>query len=326
MNTSTCPRLWEVEAARDGRLEGAAYAEFLRHAAHCRACEQERVALSRLQHALCASTPADDAIQLRRVRQRLRSATHAAAGRAAAGGMHLVRIAGVFALASVVLWSAWGSRPDTWRAHAPAAQRRSSNDEPVALRLTAENGARFEHERRGDLEYVQLHHGGLHVAFDRAQRARLSVQTPDGEIEDVGTVFQVRVEGNYTTRISVSEGAVRFRRDGQPDVILTAGQVFERAPHAAAITAASAPVPPASPQADPSAHRAPSARLPTHTRIKAQPESSSTAEDRAYLEVLDLLRAGRQEEARAAARRYCRNYPHGLRLPELEQLARSARP
>ena len=160
-----------------------------------------------------------------------------------------------------------------------------------------------------------------------ARRARLSVQTPDGEIEDLGTVFHVRVEGSYTTHISVSEGAVRFRRAGHPDVILTAGQVFERTPRTAAATSQPAPQPAGgASHADLPAHRAPSARVPTHARMQPQLERSSTAEDRAYLEVLDLLHAGRQDEARAAARRYCRNYPHGLRLPELEQLARSAQP
>jgi ferric-dicitrate binding protein FerR (iron transport regulator) len=331
MSMRACPRIWEVEAARDGRLQGSAHAEFLRHVALCRDCEHERAALSSLQHALCASTTPDDAVQLRRVRQR----TLAAANQRVLGqGPRAIRWGAVsLSVAAVVVLSGlWLYLPEAWRAGMATGHPRAYDAEPdpIALRLSADKGARFEHERRGDLEYVKLHDGSLHVTFDRSLHVRLSVQTPDGEIEDIGTVFQVEVEGGYTQRIRVSKGAVRFRRAGQPDVMLTSGQVFERTPSAAV----SAPEPPQVARSAPAdlpvpvqpAPSVPTGRPTAHAHLKSQPEPSSTAEDRAYLEVLELLHAERQEEARAAARRYCRNHPNGLRLKELEHLARSAEP
>jgi ferric-dicitrate binding protein FerR (iron transport regulator) len=316
MSAARCPRLWEVEAARDGRLDASAQAELQRHLAQCRECEHERGQLSRLQHALCASTPTEDMVQLRRVRQRMLAAANERLLEPKPSRKRQWRTAAAGALALAALTGVWLYRANGGRA-LPA---HPAQPEPIALRLRADHGARFEHERRGELEYVKLHEGSLHVSFDRSQHARLSVHTPDGEIEDFGTVFQVEVEGGYTTRIRVSQGAVRFRREGEPDVMLTAGQQFERAPSQSA-----APVEPPA-QADLAAHPAPPARATAHARPKPQPELGNSAEDRAYLEVLDLLRADRQEEARAAARRYCRNYPNGLRRRELEQLARSAQP
>lgn len=318
MSAARCPRSWEVEAARDGRLDAGAQADLQRHLAQCRDCEHERAELSRLQHALCASTPADDVVQLRRVRQRMLAAANERLLDSKPTRRPHWRAAGAGALALAAVTGLWLYH---WT-NGSALPAHRAQPEPVALRLRADNGARFEHERRGELEYVKLHEGTLHVSFDRSQHARLSVHTPDGEIEDFGTVFHVEVQAGYTQRIRVSEGAVRFRRAGEPDVMLTAGQEFERSPSAAAPGPESAKQAPA----DVSAHPAPSARATTHARPKPQPELGSSAEDRAYLEVLDLMRAGHQEEARSAARRYCRNYPNGLRQKELEQLARSAQP
>jgi TolA-binding protein len=46
------------------------------------------------------------------------------------------------------------------------------------------------------------------------------------------------------------------------------------------------------------------------------------AEDAAYLTILALQRAGRREDARAAARRYLSAYPNGYRRAEAERVAR----
>ena len=51
----TCPRLFEAEAARDGRLTGAARAHFEAHAAVCASCAQEARALEQLAEALRTS-------------------------------------------------------------------------------------------------------------------------------------------------------------------------------------------------------------------------------------------------------------------------------
>ncbi len=46
------------------------------------------------------------------------------------------------------------------------------------------------------------------------------------------------------------------------------------------------------------------------------------AEDAAFLEIVALDRAGRRDDARAAARRYLTTYPNGFRRAEAEALAR----
>jgi hypothetical protein len=60
-------------------------------------------------------------------------------------------------------------------------------------------------------------------------------------------------------------------------------------------------------------------KLDTYRRTnRADPR----AEDAAYLTILALQRAGRRDEARAAARRYLADYPKGYRRAEAERIAR----
>ena len=46
------------------------------------------------------------------------------------------------------------------------------------------------------------------------------------------------------------------------------------------------------------------------------------AEDAAYLTILALQRAGRRDDAAAAARRYLQHYPNGYRRAEVQKIAR----
>jgi hypothetical protein len=45
-------------------------------------------------------------------------------------------------------------------------------------------------------------------------------------------------------------------------------------------------------------------------------------EDIAYLQVIALMRDGRREEARLAAKNYLRRFPNGFRRVEVEAIAR----
>src|SRR3954452_22706187 len=48
MSHGICPRLWQVEAARDGRLANSDLSNALRHRAECSECAQAARALSEL--------------------------------------------------------------------------------------------------------------------------------------------------------------------------------------------------------------------------------------------------------------------------------------
>ena len=52
MKPTTCPRLFEVEAAIDGRVTGAELASFERHMTMCPECLREAQALDALDHAV----------------------------------------------------------------------------------------------------------------------------------------------------------------------------------------------------------------------------------------------------------------------------------
>src|SRR5688572_22196248 len=75
MTPSSCPRLFEVEAMRDGRLAGAELTSFERHLVSCTACSREAQVLEELARRLRAS-PKDgtDELRVRRERTRLLSA------------------------------------------------------------------------------------------------------------------------------------------------------------------------------------------------------------------------------------------------------------
>src|SRR5689334_3077995 len=75
----SCPRTFEVEAARDGRLGGAERQRFRAHARHCAACAREAQAFEQLAGALRAlpAVSADD-LHVRRERVRLLGAFDAA--------------------------------------------------------------------------------------------------------------------------------------------------------------------------------------------------------------------------------------------------------
>ena len=72
MSRNGCPQVWEVEAARDGRLQGGALAKHLAHRAICVECTENADSLDRLARELRAqlSIPPNDLV-LRRLRPRV---------------------------------------------------------------------------------------------------------------------------------------------------------------------------------------------------------------------------------------------------------------
>jgi ferric-dicitrate binding protein FerR (iron transport regulator) len=317
MNNPHCPRTWEAEAARDGRLEAAALSSHERHVQHCTDCAQERQALQRLSSSL--RVDAQDELVLRRLRQHVMASMNEWALNAEPGAPSSTRWrAGLATVALLACLSAL-----TWFAHARL------NPSPQTLRLVPGSGARYSHERRSQLEYVELHEGVLSIAFDRKRSEGLVVRVPDGEIRDLGTVFRVVVAAGKTQEISVETGAVVFSRVGEADVEVAAGHVYRRP----AVPVQPLPTPATTPAASSLEikRRQPGlrskARAPQRADVHAAAHhaaSASEQQDLAYLRILALLQEGRSAEARVAAHEYLSRFPNGFRRGEVERIAAPA--
>jgi hypothetical protein len=335
---SVCPRSFEAEALRDGRLAGAGLAAFTRHASGCPTCAREVRALEALASGLRA-LPVGEADELRVLRERTRLI--------AAFDGSLVRDRRrwgrglAWAAAAVVLIGAlalWRSRPAT--PPAPAIAVRPGGDTSWSRRAA------------GPREIVSLTRGTLSVQVDhRAGTGRLLVELPDGELEDIGTTFSVSVEGGRTTGVAVDEGRVVLRLRGQPPVTIGARGTWRAAEPAtppvevarpAAIAPVSPPRPPARPMrvrpAAPAAGPDPAqefraavsalhggdacAAAGAFARFVGQHPDDARAEDAAYLQVIALQRCGDEGRLKQAVEQYLRRYPQGFRRTEVERLSR----
>ncbi len=257
----------------------------------------------------------------------------------------------------------------------------------ATVQVTEGTAADWSRDTSAEAQRVTLREGAIELRIKRAaEDPPFFVVVPDGEIQDVGTVFRVEVKGGVTTSIEVSEGAVVFRRPGHPEVRVEAGehwphpipgghgrqgprgaQVWGRPAHASRARRARRPVTsrlPGAPRALPGARprrarprparpqRARRAGVPRAWRAaprsrrarrpSGQPTASGAAkaggakgaasskpatssgleEDIAYLRVIALLRDGRREEARLAAKDYLRRFPNGFRRVEVAAIAR----
>jgi hypothetical protein len=349
-----CQRQFEVEAARDGRLQGAELARFRTHLGSCADCAREARALDALAQSLrAASDPLPvDQLHVRRERTRLLAAFDARLvplSSAVRGQLWLGLAAGLLALAvlAAVAFRFWpGSTAPT---AAPSAARAS---EPVVVR--ADSSARWSRETHDRLDTIVLQSGALSIRVQPTQpRRRLLVILPDGELEDIGTTFSVSADGVHTTRVSVQEGSVVLRLRGQPPLALAAGDAWsppapaptDSAPDSPRAAAAAPPLQSsAARKASPSAPAAISSARDAaaefraamsafdsgdHARavalfsafIDAQPHDAR-AQDAAYLRVLALQRSGDTDARQRAARDYLARYPRGFRRAEVELLAR----
>lgn len=358
--TPGCLRLFEVEAARDGRLTGAELASFERHMTGCTACRHEADALKGLADVLRAG-PRDagdeDMLHVRRERTRLLAAFDRAqvTPEPRSGPRRgLLGFAAVAALVAGILVF-WRMRPGEPPVNASAVVHADS---------TAEWSKRTDDNR----ETIVLKRGALWIHVDHSSgKGRLLVVLPDGELEDTGTTFTVSAEEGHTTRVAVREGSVVLRLRGLPPLAIGGGDTWIPEGQPAASACASAgPVVATDPSGEheqpapsarrsrgpppPSAHRTPSSSS-TATR---EPEPSvdfraamaaldvgdnagaaaafanflakhphdPRAEDAAYLRVIALQRGGNSASVTRAAQEYLRRYPGGFRRAEMEALAR----
>lgn len=344
MSEAGCARSWEVEAARDGRLTGAALESQRLHQASCSSCSAEAQAMDRLQADL-RSLYEDEADPLTVRRLKARVLEHADArwsGRARGRGPWALALGGAVAAGLI------GGASLLWL---PLV-------EPVDMH--EEGAARFTATTDGNVERVELEDGRLRIAV-RDPRHRVHVAVPDGEIEDLGTVFHVTVSNGHTEQVDVEEGRVLLRLRGEPERTLVAGQRWVRTPpdlaaRASAQLEAPAPEPPAPPPpaaepvlrvvSRPARSALPKASVepthgapvePTHGASISSPAPSpevpapvlptpppdAEVEDAAYVKVVALLRSGQTQAARLAARQYLRDFPNGFRREEVGRISRS---
>ncbi|MGC4092761.1 MAG: FecR domain-containing protein [Polyangiaceae bacterium] len=345
MTASSCPRSFEVEALRDGRLSGAERSHFERHLATCPACTREAEAFAELARSLERSYPLErDELLLRRQRTRLladfdRSVTQPEPTRTLQRRA-LLGVAAVAVAAGALLWLR--SKPSP--AH---------GTERAAVEIRADEAARWTRRTGAERDVITLDAGSLHVRVRHdAARPPLLVLLPDGELEDTGTTFSVHVEGGRTRHVAVEEGSVVLRLRGGAPVGVGAGQAWT-APANSSPAPSAPPLEPPPSAAEPSATSAPRAEpsgrgaasplsdassefraamtafnsgrkqeaAGQFARFVEQHPSDQRAEDAAYLRVLALHAAGDVIAARGAASYYLRRYPSGFRRTEVERLA-----
>lgn len=330
--SARCSRIWEVEASRDGRLQGSALEAHRQHVASCASCRAETRALDLLaERSKAVGDGPVDQIALRRARREiLARADGMLSGRVVPASRERARaFSVVFAAAALLvglaLWWGWS---------------RSAQAPRVVVEATAGASAHWQRTAEPEVERFRLEDGvlSLHVQRDPGSR-RVVVEVPDGQIEDIGTVFRVEVSHAHTDRVAVEEGIVRVRlRDGL-DVTLHSGEQWSRskeidskpgeAPPASARVQPAVPVPEPPPAGAAARSPAPlrvtaSARTgvaSSASAVDARPGDAANAEDDAYLDVLALLRAGRTDDARAAAQDYLVRFPQGFRRKEMAQVA-----
>jgi hypothetical protein len=322
MTTKVCSRRWEVEAARDQHLSGAAMASHVAHVAACAECRVEQEALDALARKLRAGSARVDEVALRRLRQatleRAFELSRTQSRPLRARNVALVALAAAGLAVAIVVQQAHHERP--------------------SLAVTAGSaGATWNRHRVDDVDHVDLGEGAFSlVVRRRAQDPRVIVHVPEGEIEDFGTAFDVHVHAGRTERIAVREGVVVFRRSGAAPLRLSASMEWRASERAAAPVPAAAPTPtqtaalpivapapfatPHRANTSPRAHVGATAVPSRAPKIANDAANAAAAEDAAYLRVLALLREARVAEAKLAAAQYLQKFPNGFRRVELQKL------
>lgn len=352
---TACPRTFEVEALRDGRLGGGERAGFERHLSVCSACARELAALERLGAALRDSHPTSpDELEVRRARTRLLVAfNESLVGREAERGLRVSRrtlaafSAGLAVAAATALW--FGARSEQ---PAPPAS---------AVTVRAGAGARWTRKLSEHRELITLDEGQLWIQVRRTgNEPPLRVVLPDGELEDLGTTFTVSAQSGRTTLVTVEEGSVLLRLHGRdprtigargswgaaPEAPAPREEPFEpianapsvplsaarRSAPAPALVTAPRPLESAGPPAPSGASESFKAAMlalnrgdgrdaaARFSRFLEQYPRDPRAEDAAYLRVLAHQRSGDTAELQRAAGYYLRAYPAGFRRREVAAL------
>lgn len=183
--------------------------------------------------------------------------------------------------------------------------------------VTASDGAVYRRVDNGRNVRVTIHAGIVDFEVGEHTDGRLIiVAVPEGEIEDLGTAFSVRVEDQRTTGLTVLQGSIVFRRVGAGALVLEAGQSCDASKRATVEAMTSDAGKGTSHTTDAPASTSavltaqvfgsttakPGAPHPIIAPASAWPSASSgsvaDAEDDAFLRVIALGREGRQAAPR----------------------------
>ncbi len=323
-----CSRKWQVAAARDGRLRGKDLSSAERHQDTCAECAQEARELGALSHSMLQlPTLTRDAIAVHRTRQQLLSAFNESVLEPRGSSIR-VRAPWVLAGAAALLTSLWFVAVHK-TSHSVATASAAS-----VVQVQASPGAHWTEHLDHELDRIDFSTGSASFRVRPHPGRRVIVSLPDGEIEDLGTVFAVLVQDQVTRRVAVSEGRVSLRLRGRAETVLRAGEFWEVAaplaePNAAppaVVPAAARPSLSSTPLSNTRATPArplgsdaptPVGTVPPAAAANKTVTESAQAEDDAYLHVVALLRAGKQEDARAEAKQYLLRFPNGFRRVEV---------
>jgi len=326
-----------VEAARVGQLSPLQAAQLREHlVSGCAQCKLEKRYFDWLGKALLQGEPPRDEVALRRLRQATLQRAHDEVYRESTVRWPRRWLAGGALVALVVttaVWQGFGRTPEI-----------------VVTRLTAAAPVQRRCER--DREVVVLGDGVYELSVRRGIFDRhVVVQVPEGEIEDLGTVFGVSVQQGKTARVAVSQGAVVLHMRGAPEVRLEAGSAWEPQPqleletlplpeHAEPVVEGSLPSTPARGSAGPRSehsegplrrarhaqHAQKTVNAPATQHVAAASSVDVAGEDATYLRVLELLQQRRAADAKRLAELYLERFPRGFRRPEIERIARPSDP
>ena len=335
----SCARTHEVEAARDGRIADARGLDV--HVTTCAACRARAAELDAIARAIRAQPIApDDELAARRARHRLVEAfaIERRVSRVPRGWW----LAAAAVVAIGALWLV-------------ASRRSSERASPADAVAVSGIGARWTRSDDGATTRVTIDDGTLTIGIDhRAGAPRVVVVVPDGEIDDLGTMFDVTVRERRLASVSVREGALVVRLRGRDPVVVEAGRTWTAEPVAAVLAP---PAPPAradvvAPQPAPPVRDAPrraltpvaaslaidaidrelaqavaaldrseyAAAIRTLRAIVVEHGGDPRAEDAAYLLVVASQRSGDADGMREAARDYLRRYPHGFRRAAVQAI------
>jgi hypothetical protein len=351
MSRSMCSRLWEAEAAEDGRLDPTALASFERHSSTCAPCSLERAALAHLR-SMTAHIPLSPVSQLERKRLRAAILKQSNERLVRPEPQHRWRIAVLLIAAMAVVAGGWGFSQRTRPSSDVQAFTRN-----VVYELTPIGVARWSLQREGPETRVVLADGtvSVHVAkLSIGQRFVLAL--PDGEIEVRGTRFVAHVDRSHTRDVGVSEGSVALRIASSPERILGSGESWtaepdetmvadppldtastKRAPASASIRS----VRPSSHPADEEvAHDASAGALfadamsafssgtyrtadALFARFEQKFPNDARSEDAAFLRIVIAKRLGDPASVSRLAGEYLQRHPRGFRRNDVERLSRS---
>jgi FecR protein len=353
MKPPACSRMWQVEAVHDGRLRGKDLESALRHQATCAECTETAREIRALARQI-SSLPERhrDPLTTRRARQHLIAALNESVIDPVRSNLSW-RVALGFGLAATVAAGAW------LIAVHPSARVSPTEAVTSIVDVDAQPGARWSEHADREIDLLDLISGAASFKVHPHEGRRVVIRLPDGEIEDLGTVFEVRVAAQHTEHVAVSEGLVSVRLRGRPEFSLSAGNAWDSEPSAPTPSVALAPATGPAMAGDPAriggadqtrlAASAPSSSSQARrqrisdaearaekvapkesekdasTSAEPGPDTLSTkAEDDAYLGIVELLREAKYTQARAEAKSYLLRFPNGFRRVEVLNIATRA--